>query len=95
LCNGLYFDANPIYPVQVVTIDASGSVWASGNLLFGGDIVATGNPVQYGTSFVSTGIYTFIFTLNNPLSGTVIANCSGDITVIESPITGLCNTSIV
>jgi cysteine-rich repeat protein len=95
VCYGIFFSANPIYPAEVVTISASWSVWASGTLLYSGNILVDGNPISYGTSFTNTGIYNFVFELNNPLSGSLVASCNENITVIEAPIDGMCNANIV
>lgn len=64
-------------------------------MLYSGNILVDGNPISYGTSFTNTGIYNFVFELNNPLSGSLVASCNENITVIEAPIDGMCNANIV
>ncbi|HNG97311.1 MAG TPA: hypothetical protein PLW93_03500, partial [Candidatus Absconditabacterales bacterium] len=95
VCFGMLISPNPALVTQSVTITASGSVWSNGELIYSGNVLATGSSVSYSTSFNTAGIYSFLYTLTNPLSGLLIATCTGDLTVTNAPITGMCNATII
>lgn len=58
-------------------------------------LLGTGNPLSYSTSFNNTGVYSFIYQLSNPLSGSIVASCTGNLVVNPFPITGACNVNIM
>ena len=60
-----------------------------------GTQVALGNPVTYGTSLNALGTYTFSYVLNNPYSGALVSSaCTATVTVVATPINGVCNSTI-
>ena len=60
-----------------------------------GDQVALGNPVTFGTSLNTLGTYIFSYVLSNPYSGALVSStCTAVVSVVATPITGTCNTTI-
>ena len=60
-----------------------------------GTQVALGNPVTFGTSLNTLGTYSFTYVLNNPYSGALVSStCTATVTVVATPITGICNNTI-
>lgn len=40
-------------------------------------------------------MYSFIYQLSNPLSGSIVASCTGNLVVNSLPITGACNVGVM
>jgi cysteine-rich repeat protein len=60
-----------------------------------GTQVALGNPVTFGTSLNTLGTYSFTYVLANPYSGALVSStCTATVTVVATPITGICNNTI-